>query len=146
LDGRTLSVARDAKVPAIYAEWMGAGVCDSQGVEDYFQGCLNVMAELEMIEWEKPESKVEFFVEDPRDQSGHLQLNYPAPMTGFFEPNVKLLDEVKIGQPLGTISDILGEQVETIYSNQNGRVIVLRVFSRVLESESVAVILEDQDG
>ena len=28
LDGRTLSVARDANVPAIYAEWMGGGTCD----------------------------------------------------------------------------------------------------------------------
>ena len=28
LDGRTLSVARDARVPAIYAEWMGGGACD----------------------------------------------------------------------------------------------------------------------
>ena len=36
LDGRTLSVARDAKVPAIYAEWMGGGVCDPAGVDaDY---------------------------------------------------------------------------------------------------------------
>ena len=40
LDGRTLSVARDAKVPAIYAEWMGGGTCDPQGADAYFEGCL----------------------------------------------------------------------------------------------------------
>ena len=31
-EGRTLSVARDAGVPAIYAEWMGGGGCPPRGL------------------------------------------------------------------------------------------------------------------
>jgi predicted deacylase len=44
LEGRSLSVARDANVPAIYAEYLGGGRCSPAGVEAYVQGCLNVMA------------------------------------------------------------------------------------------------------
>ena len=47
LDGRSLSVARDALVPAIYAEYHGGGGCDPAGVDAYVQGCLNVLADLE---------------------------------------------------------------------------------------------------
>ena len=43
-NGRSLSVARDAKVPAIYTEYLGGGGCDPDGVEAYVEGCLNVLA------------------------------------------------------------------------------------------------------
>ena len=85
LDGRTLSIARDANVPAIYAEWLGAGECDPAGVQGYLDGCLNVMGELDMIDQPAPVSIVEHVVEDDREGSGHVQLNYQAPFSGFFE-------------------------------------------------------------
>jgi len=43
-DGRSLSVARDARLPAIYAEWGGGGRCNPAGVAAYVEGCLGVMA------------------------------------------------------------------------------------------------------
>ena len=49
LEGRSLSVARDANVPAIYAEYLGGGRFDPQGVEAYVRGCLGVMAEMGML-------------------------------------------------------------------------------------------------
>ena len=52
LDGRMLSVARDARVAKIYAEWMGSGVFDPAGVNAYYEGCLNVMATLDMLDRE----------------------------------------------------------------------------------------------
>ena len=57
LDGRTLSVARDAGVPAIYAEYLGSGLCSQAGVDAYLEGCLNVMAELGMLDRECPASE-----------------------------------------------------------------------------------------
>jgi len=56
LDGRSLSVARDARIPALYAEYHGAATCDPAGVGAYVEGCLNVMAVLGMVEREpKPD-------------------------------------------------------------------------------------------
>jgi predicted deacylase len=143
LDGRSLSVARDADVPAIYAEYRGAAVCRTEGVEAYVSGCLNVMAALAMLDRTAPISAVETVVEDSRPQSGHLQICNPAPMDGFFEPAVKLGDRVQPGDMLGTVCDSLGRHNMTIQSQQAGIVLMLRSFPRVAAGDSVAVILED---
>ncbi|MGD9644517.1 MAG: succinylglutamate desuccinylase/aspartoacylase family protein [Pirellulales bacterium] len=142
LEGRSLSAARDARVPAIYAEYGGAGVCDPAGVDSYVEGCLNVMAELGMIDRPQPTSRVEHVVEDVRTGSGHMQVCYPAPLAGFFEPAVQLGQRVQAGDALGAVCDPLGDMRETIYSDQTGLVIVLRSLASVDAGESLAVVLE----
>jgi len=142
LRGRSLSVACDAQVPAIYAEYLGSGLSDAMGVEAYVAGCLNVMAALNMIERQPPPSRIQHCVEDHRESAGYMQIRNPAPMTGFFEPHVVLGGPVAVGQPLGTISDVLGERVLTVPAQETGIVIVLRTFPRVRKGESLAVILE----
>ncbi len=140
--GRTLSVARDANVPAIYTEYLGRGLCSQQGINDYFEGCLNVMGELGMIDRTPPVSRVERVIEDPRPDSGHLQICNPAPVTGFWEPAVELGQRVKVGDLLGRITDVLGDKIHEIKSQQAGIILCLTTFSRVLEGYSVAVVLE----
>ena len=142
LDGRSLSIARDAMVPAIYTEYHGSAVCDPQGVVDYTDGCLNVMGWLNMIDRERPPSRVEHVVEDERDNAGHMQLQNRSPVEGFFEPAVTLGQRVKAGDPIGRVSDVLGDRVETVRSHQDGIVLTLKTFSRVDEGDSVGVIVE----
>ena len=142
LEGRTLSVARDAKIPTIYAEYLGSGRCDPAGVKANLDGCLNVMGLLNMIDREPPPSRVQLEIEDQRDGAGHMQVRNPAPMTGFFEPAVKLGERIESGQPLGNITDPLGENVQTVLAKESGVVIVLRTFSRVFEGESLGVVAE----
>ena len=142
LDGRTLSVARDAGVPAIYAEWMGGGVCDPQGVDAYFEGCLNVLAELDMIDRARPSLHTEYTVEDNRDNAGHVQLNYPAPCAGYFEAHVPLKALVRPGDAIGSVVDHLGQRRQQIASTQTGLVLCLRVFNRVHQGDSLAAVLE----
>jgi len=147
LQGRTLSVARDAKIPSIYAEYLGSGLCDSGGVEAYVEGCLNVMAELEMVEsaslpHQPVASRIQYEVDDHRESAGHLQIRNPSPHTGFFQPAVQLGQRIAIGDPLGEVSDVLGEVRTVVKSQESGVVIVLRTFSRVFEGDALAVILE----
>ena len=142
LDGRSLSVARDAAVPAIYTEYLGAGRCDPGGTADYVDGCLNVMRELGMLDQQAPASRIKYVVEDDRPSAGHLQIRNPSPITGLFEPQVELGDRVQAGQPLGAVSDVFGEQVVTVPSNESGIVLCLRAFARVLEGDALAVVLE----
>src|SRR5690606_26744467 len=47
--GRTLSVARDAGVPAIYVECGGGGEVNARTIEAYVQGCKRVLASLNML-------------------------------------------------------------------------------------------------
>ena len=143
LDGRSISVARDAEVPAIYAEWRGRANSDPRGVEAYFDGVLNVMAELGMIEGRRPPtSVVKYVVEDNRENAGYMQINYPAPMGGYFEPAVSLGSHVRVGDPLGSVCDVLGDNVVTVPSTQEGLVCTLRSYLRVNKGDCLGVVIE----
>ncbi|MEQ9410855.1 MAG: succinylglutamate desuccinylase/aspartoacylase family protein [Fuerstiella sp.] len=142
LDGRSLSVARDAGVPAIYCEYGGAATMSKDGVNAYVDGCLQVMRELGMLNVEPPASEVAHIVEDDRTASGHLQVCNPSPVTGLFVPDVSLGDIVTAGQPLGTVHELDHLGSTTIAAQTNGLVLMLRTFPRVHKGESVGVVLE----
>lgn len=142
LPGRSLSVAGDAGIPAIYAEYLGAATCTAEGVQSYVDGCLNVMAMLGMIDRNAPLSRVRYDVEDARSASGHMQIQNLAPVAGYFAPAVALGDAVSAGDLLGTVCDPLGDKVVEVRSQQTGIVLVQRTFSRINEGESVGVVLE----
>lgn len=145
LEGRSLSVSRDARVPAIYAEYHGGGTWDPAGVEAYVRGCLNVLADLEMLDrGPTPPASPPLVVEDPRPGAGHMQVNHPAPMAGFFEPAVDLGHKVKVGQPLGTISDLLGDRVEPVPAQHAGMVLVIHSRCYIAAGESAGVVLETE--
>ncbi|SIO41083.1 hypothetical protein/N-alpha-acetyl-L-2,4-diaminobutyrate deacetylase [Singulisphaera sp. GP187] len=143
LEGRSLSVARDANVPAIYAEYLGGGGCDPNGVSAYVQGCLNVLADLHLIDGTLARPTDEpLVIEDQRAGSGHMQVQHPAPSDGLFEPAVTLGQQVRQGEFLGTLSDVLGHEVIPIKADRTGLVLVLRGFARVSAGESLGVVLE----
>lgn len=142
LDGRSLSVARDLGIPAIYTEYGGSAVCLPEGVDAYVEGCLNVMAALDMLDRPTPPSAVKTLVEDDRPGSGHMQVRNPASMAGYFDAAVQLGQTIRMGDPLGTVSDALGNRVETIPSDSSGMVIVLRTFPRVDKGDAVAVVID----
>jgi predicted deacylase len=146
LEGRSLSVARDAAVPAIYAEYEGGGRFNPRGAQAYVEGCLNVMGLLGMIERPAATLGVQHAVEDPRPGAGHMQRCYPAPTDGLFEPFVELGQPVMAGQPLGAITDFQGVQLHTVVSDQTGRVLVLRTWPLIKPGDSLAVILELEGG
>lgn len=143
LDGRSLSVARDAGVPAIYCEYLGSATRNKEGVEAYFSGVLNVMADLGMIHRGQPGNRVEQVFEDTRPGSGHMQVCHPAPMDGCFEPAHDLGDRIEKGQPIGHVLDFTGDVSLPVPADESGRLIVLRTFPRVRKGDSVGVILPD---
>lgn len=140
LDGRSLSVARDANVPAIYCEYLGAATCSPAGVDAYVEGCLNVMSELGLLERESPVSRIEHVIENPTLGSGHMQVCNPSPVNGYFEPAVALGTEVRAGDVLGTVCPLDGGSAVAIKADADGLVLVLRTFPRVLAGDSVGVV------
>lgn len=146
LEGRSLSVARDAGVAAIYAEFLGGGGgLDPRGVRAYVRGCLGVLAEFGLIDADSSGSAATpspIVVEDPRPSSGHLQIQHPSPCPGFFEPAVRLGQPVRRGDLLGTVSDPPGRTVVPIAADRSGIVLVLRTISSVAFGDSLAVVLE----
>lgn len=174
LNGRSLSVARDAGVPAIYAEYLGGGGCDPSGVAACVKGCLNVLELLGVIERSAPlpaagiglctsdhtnEESFSFLclgreggrrptetlvVEDSRPNAGYMQINHAAPIEGFFESAVHLGQRIEQGQPLGTVCDVLGNDVRAVLAERTGIVLVLHTFARVDAGECLGVILETE--
>jgi len=142
LKGRSLSVAHDAGVPAIYAEYLGNGVCSEAGVRAYTMGCVNVMSVLGMIDRTHLDSYIEYVVEDERPNAGHMQIHNPSPIAGFFEPSVTLGQLVREGVELGTVSDVTGKDVRKVTCPHNGIVLTLRTRPRVEEGEFLAVIVD----
>lgn len=144
LDGRSLSAARDQGVPAIYAEWGGGSGCDREAVEGYATGCLSVMSELGMLNLSVDQKPILHHIEDDRADSGHLQLQNHAPVAGFFEPAVQLMDQVHVGDTLGTICSVTGDTVTTVAASQTGIILGLRTLPYVEQDEWLAVILETE--
>ncbi len=158
LEGRSLSVARDAGVPAIYVEYFGGalesvGAASSEwssvparevveqvgGGHPMVAGCLNLMRHLGVLEGAEIEHAPEV-IEDHRPQSGHMQICHPAPWDGFFQRAVSVGDWVEAGQPLGSVSTILGDRSAPVPAEQSGRVVTLRWHPRVNAGESVGVV------
>jgi predicted deacylase len=142
LEGRSLSVARDAGVPAIYAEYRGAATCRPDGVAAYVAGCLAVMAACGLVDRAAPAVAITHMVEDDRPGSGHLQVCHPSPVAGCFVPAVALGAPVHAGDRLGTVLDPVGATETAIHAEQSGIVLVLRSFPQVDAGESLCVILE----
>lgn len=138
--GRSLSVARDAGVPAIYAEYLGGGICSLEGVRRYVDGCLDVMGELGMIVRPPAVRRIVHEIEDISAGSGHMQACHPAPVAGWFEPAVELGQEVGRGQHFGTISDKAADREHRVVVEQPGIVLVLRTAACVREGESLGVV------
>jgi predicted deacylase len=141
LEGRTLSVARDAHVPAIYVEAGGGGEFDPHAARLCIEGCLNVAGRLGIIEREAPGSAIQHVVEDDRAGSGHLQVQHPAPASGFFEPHVRLGDRVAQGQSLGRVVNAFGEHLGEVAAGESGIVLFQRAVPNVSAGESVGGVL-----
>ena len=141
LEGRTLSVARDAQVPAIYIEYGGGGGRNAQGIEELLSGCWNVMTHLGMTENTLSGNRVVYTVEDHKENSGHLQIMYPSPTDGIFEAVVCLGEVVKKGQPVGNVYNESGELVSDITASQEGMVFLLRAIPAVKKGDALGGIL-----
>jgi len=140
-EGRSLSVARDAGIPAIYCEHGGSGICTEEGAGDYVDGCLNVMRTLGMISSEPTASRIEHVVEDSVANSGHMQICHPSPVDGYFETAVRLGQAIERGSLFGTVTDLSTHNTQDINAEHSGIVIVLRTFPGVRVKDSLGVVL-----
>ncbi len=152
LQGRSLSVARDVGVPAIYVEYLGAhrelselsnGAFPSTGLDHpLLTGCLNVMRHLEMLPGANQTCENQQVVEDWRAGSGHMQVSHPAPTGGFLTLRVRLGQRVSCGELIAEIESPLGGERHAVVAEQHGTVVMLREYPRINEGDSVAVIVE----
>lgn len=150
LQGRSLSVARDAAIPAIYVEYLGAhreaieiashALSREEPEHPIVTGCLNVMRSIGLFDGASIPEIPQIVVEDSRPQSGHMQICHPAPITGFLKPLVDLGEFVEKDRPIAEITPIDEGTPVFVLAAESGTVVVLRDYPRINEGDSTAVI------
>ncbi len=101
------------------------------------------MAAIGMIDRQPPALSRSFHqIEDDRPQSGHMQIQNPAPCDGYFEAGVTLGQRVTRGDLLGTIVDALGRHRVDVRATASGVVLVLRTFPCVDRGDPLVVFIE----
>ncbi|WP_235964392.1 succinylglutamate desuccinylase/aspartoacylase family protein [Pedobacter gandavensis] len=141
-EGRTLSIARDANIPAIYVEYAGPGPVKVNVVNSYIHGCLNVLALFDMLEDYRSEvNDIQYTVEDHEPDSGFLQQKMLSPADGIFVPKVFPGEIVKKGQLWGLIYALPIIETHQVYADADGLVLFIRSQPRVNKEESLGGIL-----
>ncbi|EPR69423.1 succinylglutamate desuccinylase/aspartoacylase family protein [Cyclobacterium qasimii] len=143
LEGRTLSVARDANVPAIYSEYRGGGY-RAEGVDDLVEGCENVLKYFGMLPGQASQANIQYTLEDNKPGSGHLQVMHPAPEEGIFIAQVDLGDSVSEGDKLGYLLRENGEKGADIIAQRSGMVFLKRAVPMAKAGDALAGILPIQ--
>jgi predicted deacylase len=141
LQGRTLSVARDANIPAIYTEIGGAGVYQESNTVLAVEGCINVLKFLGMLPGAIKDPKLKYHLEDHRKDSGHLQRLLPSPSDGFYIPVVSFGQMVKKGEIIGYVQDLLGHLRTSVIADQDGIIFILRSVASVKKGDALGAIL-----
>ncbi|MBN8822349.1 MULTISPECIES: succinylglutamate desuccinylase/aspartoacylase family protein [unclassified Spirosoma] len=141
--GRTLSVARDAGIPAIYLEYGGGTGIRTPVIEAYQQACINVLGLIGLVAATyvpQPELEV-CWVEDYRDNSGYLQAMMPSPIDGIFVGEVILGQYVKQGDRWGRVIDVInGAEVE-VFCDKDGMAFLRRELVNVKQGDALGGIL-----
>lgn len=141
LNGRTLSVARDAQIPAIYTETGGSCTYRPLMKKYSVDACRNLLYYLDMIDEPGDREEVQYHLEDYRSQSGHLQILLPSPMPGFFISRVAAGTIVEKGELLGNIKSESGDKDLPVTADRSGIILVIRNIPSVAEGESLGAIL-----
>lgn len=142
-NGRTLSVARDENIPAIYVEFGGGSKVRMEVVSAYVNGCINILETIGMINGDlnKRIKNLQYWVEDYTPNKGHLQVKMPAPIEGVFIPAISVGDIVVEGQIWGEIVNIRESVKQAVFADENGLVLFLRDSAYVRKGDSLGGII-----
>ena len=136
--GRSISTATAMGIPSLYTEAAGGGRCDPDAVACFRDGVMNVLAHLGMINVEPNRRRLtHHFVGD-----GNLDTVIQAPVAGFFQREVTLLENVNKRQRLGAILDPTGVELAPVEADQDGVIIMLRGIPLVQAGDGIAHITQ----
>lgn len=120
--GRTLTVAAERGIPALYVESPVGGVLDVAVVTAYVEGVRSVLEALAMIDPAPPLPPHPFWVHGNGDTD-----SFTAVATGgYFERAAALLDHVRAGDPVGRVLDPLGRTIEQVRAPVDGVITTLQ--------------------
>jgi len=136
--GRTLSLAAEYGIPAIYTEAKGGLRVDKNDLNIYKEGVLNVMGYLDILERLAVNTETLYLRGD-----GNTDTMLSFQSSGLFRPTVEVLQEVCIGDLIGIVKDVDGSILEELKSPKQGRVVFLRAVPAV-KKDDLAVLITNE--
>lgn len=141
-EGRTISVARDAGIPALYAEYGGNTGIRLGIVTRYRAGIVNVLRHLGMAGGAvEPPAQKPYWLEDHTPGGGFLQGKMPSPFDGMFLAAVQPGEFVRAGQPWGRVLDPLGGREVTVETPCDGLAFLRRNLVHVAAGDALGGVL-----
>jgi predicted deacylase len=134
--GRTLTVALDRGIPALYVESPVGGVLNPVFIDAYIDGVGSVMESLGMLAPGAPRPEPALWLHG----NGDVDTFSAAEVGGLFEPAAALMQSVRRGQAVGTIIDSLGNTLSAVAAPADGYVTTLRRSARVAAGEPLVGI------
>lgn len=142
--GRSISVAAERGIPAIYAECSGGGSIRANELDAYVRGVLSVMADLGMV----PESfrnrgsthVRRVYGEGDVDNGAHSRHH------GLFVSSTQAGAVVDEGDEIGRLYDYPGRLLEVVRAPQAGVVMFLRRQARTQAEDVLFVLARLEDG
>ena len=113
IGGTTCGAAADAGVPGITPEVGGCGLLEEDAIAAHVQGTQNVMRSLGMLEGEVEPASV-----PQRSVDRFVWLRCRE--AGWWQPSVRVGDEVPAGGRLGAVLDLFGDELEVITAPEAG--------------------------
>lgn len=121
--GRTLTVAHQRGIPAVYVESPAGGVLSAATLHAYRTGVLRALRHLDLIDTPVPTgASTRLWLHDAGDTDAFSA----APVDGFFIAGVELLDRVEAGRSVGHLVDVHGRRLATVDAARNGYVATLQ--------------------
>lgn len=139
--GRSLSVAYDLNVPAIYTEGRGGRSVRQRDLQGYTDGVLRVLQSLSMVATAPPTVGVS----RPVFGDGNTDVGITAPTAGYLVMHVDTGDPCEQDQTLAEIIDQHGASHCRITAPNDGYLMMRRRESRVLRGDTV-LIFATRDG
>ena len=136
-EGRTLSAALALGVPAIYAECGGGGGVSADDTYAYFDGVINVLATLGLLQGESSAQSEQLLI---TDSGGDTDNAIESPDSGVAVTHVVAGDTVQEGDLLCEVYDEQGRVIGVAESPINGIVMLLRRTARIDKGETIAML------
>ena len=138
--GRTISFARERGIPFLYTEARGAGRIHPEDLRMMRQGILNLLCHLgilagKMVRGSKPRRLF---------GAGNTDDGLAAGADGFLMTDVKPLDRIRRGEPLGRLVDGHGRSIEEYFAQHDATIGLVRRMPAVSKGDTLFLLAEEQ--
>ena len=133
--GRSLTVAYEQQIPAIYVEGHGGRSIRKTDLDGYTAGVRRVLQDLKMLPTAPRVARDTIRVAG----DGNTDAGLVASESGYLVTRVKVGDQVSNGDVIAEIIDISGVVLSTLHAVQNSYIMLLRRDARVHVGDTICI-------